>query len=103
MLEKIDHSGGCLYLCTAVCCQTIVARMDSQLLLVALACFAARLSYAAEVEGASSSVLSNNGPFYTSNFGLPVYNNNESLTVGARGTFCSYLSLCWWMRNAVGR
>ncbi|BDA45347.1 Catalase isozyme C [Coccomyxa sp. Obi] len=63
----------------------MIARMDLQLLLVTLACFAAHASNAAEVEDASSSVLSNNGPFYTSNFGLPVYNNNESLTVGARG------------------
>lgn len=66
----------------------MVARMDLQLLLVTVACFAARLTIAAEIEGAKSSqssVLSNNGPFYTSNFGLPLDNNNESLTVGARG------------------
>ncbi|CAL8471049.1 g10591 [Coccomyxa elongata] len=63
----------------------MIARMDLQMALVALTCFAARLTNAAEVEGASSSVLSNDGPFYTSNFGLPVFNNNESLTVGARG------------------
>ncbi len=76
----------------------MIARMDLPVALVALTCFAA-LTHAAEVEGASSSVLSNDSPFYTSNFGLPVFNNNESLTVGARGTCCSSLSSRWWMWN----
>ena len=98
--RRLHHSVECLYHFSAAQSKTMIGRMDVQLFLVALACFAARLSYAAELEGVSPSVLSKNGPFYTSNFGLPVYNNNESLTVGARGTLCSSLSLCWWMRNA---
>ena len=31
---------------------------------------------------AQDSTLQNSGPFFTSNFGLPVSSDNESLTVG---------------------
>lgn len=53
--------------------------------LLAIACITLlAVSAVADTAGASPAVT-NNGPAYTTNFGVPIFNNNESLTVGFRG------------------
>ena len=32
-----------------------------------------------------------NSPYWTTNYGAPVYNNNNSLTVGPRGALASFM------------
>jgi hypothetical protein len=67
-----------------------MARAD----ILCFACLALFVAHAAADTATSSSALNNNGPFYTTNFGSPIFNNNESLTVGPRGNiFCCSLAI----------